>query len=219
VECRVRVRSHWKPDRTSSTFQDESLTMPNLSGTVSSLGDLDGRELLNRAIEAYYDDIAAAARRSGHSGSATLDIVHDLYLKLSAKPDILSDKRSLKSYLCRAAANLGIDRFRRERFEAQLFSGSEDEAYAVAAANASPDLALEIEARIAVLRDAIAELPARRRAVFVLHRMHQLPQDEIAVKLNITRNMVDRHLRRAFAHCLDRLMRAEMELATWSWSR
>jgi len=193
--------------------------MPNLSGTVSSLGDLDGNELLNRAIEAYYDDIAAAARRSGHSGSATLDIVHDLYLKLSAKPEILRDKRSLKSYLCQAAVNLGIDRFRMERFEAHLFSGTEDEARVVPAENASPDHALETEARIIVLRDAIAELPARRRAVFILHRLHQLSQDEIAAKLNISRNMVDRHLRRAFAHCLDRLMKSEQELATWSWSR
>ncbi|WP_202314738.1 MULTISPECIES: RNA polymerase sigma factor [unclassified Mesorhizobium] len=193
--------------------------MPNLSGTVPSLGDFDGNELLNRAIVAYYDDIAAAAGRSGHSRSATLDIVHDLYLKLSARPEILRDKRSLKSYLCQAAVNLGIDRFRKESFEARLFSGTEEEAQAVPADNASPDRALEIEARIVVLRDAIAQLPARRRAVFILHRLHQLSQDEIAMKLNISRNMVDRHLRRAFAHCLDRLMGAEMELSTWSWSR
>lgn len=192
-------------------LQDESTTMPNLSGTVSSLGDLDeGNDLLNRAIEAYYDDIAAATRRSGHSGSATLDIVHDLYLKLSAKPEILRDKRSLKSYLCKAAVNLGIDRFRQQNFEARLFSGTEEEAHAVPAENASPDRALEIEARIAVLRDAIAELPARRRAVFILHRLHQLSQGEIATKLNISRNMVDRHLRRAFAHCLDRIAGAEL---------
>lgn len=194
------------------------MTMPNLSGTVSSLGDLDDSELLNRAIETYYHDIVAAAGRHGHSGSARLDIVHDLYLKLSARPEILRDRRSLKSYLCRAVVNLGIDRFRQERFEARLFSGTEDEAHAIAADSAAPDHALEVEARLAVLREAIAELPAKRRAVFILHRLHQLQPDEIAVRLDISRNMVDRHLRRAFAHCLDRLMRSEMELSTWSWS-
>lgn len=192
------------------------MTMPNLSGAASSVGDLDGSELLNRAIVAYYHDIAAAARRSGHTGSATLDVVHDLYVKLSARPEVLRDKRSLKSYLCQAAVNLGIDRFRRERFEATLFSGTEEEAAAIQAENAAPDRGLEIEARITVLRQAISELPVRRRAVFILHRLHQLSKDEIAVRLNISHNMVDRHLRRAFAHCLDRIISTELAQATWS---
>jgi len=188
--------------------------MPEQCGAVSSPGEFDGNELLDRAVEAYYHDIAAAARRSGHSGSAALDIVHDLYLKLSANPDVLRDKRSLKSYLCRAAVNLGLDRFRRERFETRLFSGTPDEACAVPSQDAPPDRALDVRDRIAVLREAISELPERRRAVFVLHRLHHLTRDDIAAKLRISRNMVDRHLRRALAHCLDRLMHAEMELDT-----
>lgn len=195
------------------------MAMTTLNSPASFLVDHDGNDLLNRAIEAYYEDIAAAAGRAGHSRSAALDIVHDLYVKLSGHPDRLHNKRSIKAYLCQAAINLGIDRFRSQRFEALLFSGTEGEALAVPADDASPDRALEIEARITVLREAIAELPARQRAVFVLNRLHQLPRDDIARKLNISRNMVDRHLRRAFTHCLDRLMRVEMELSTWSWSR
>lgn len=193
--------------------------MTTVNSPASLLVDLDGNDLLDRAIEAYYEDIAAAAGRAGHSRSAALDIVHDLYVKLSGHPERLQNKRSLKAYLCQAAINLGIDRFRSQRFEATLFSGTESEALAVAADAPAPDHALEIEARIIVLREAIAELPARQRAVFVLNRLHQLPRDEIARKLRISRNMVDRHLRRAYAHCLDRLSTVEMELATWSWSR
>lgn len=90
--------------------------------------------------------------------------------------------------------------------EARLFSGTEREALSVASAGAAPDRGLEIEARVVILRDAIAELPARRRVVFILHRLHNLSPDEIAAKLNISRNMVDRHLRRAYAHCLDCLL-------------
>lgn len=192
--------------------------MPTLSGSVS-LNDIDSSELLNRAIEDYYEEIVAAAGRRSRSRATALDIVHDLYLKLAAQPDVLRDKRSVKAYLCRAAVNLGIDRFRRERFEARLFSGSEHEACAIAAEDASPDRALEIEARIAVLREAIAELPERRRAAFILYRLHQLSPDEIAARLKISRNMVDRHLRRALTHCLDRLLKVETELSVWSWSR
>jgi len=192
--------------------------MPTLSGSVS-LHDIDSNELLNRAIEDYYEEIVAAAGRRSRSRANALDIVHDLYVKLAAQPDILRDKHSIKSYLCRAVANLGIDRFRRERFEARLFSGSEHEACSVAAEDASPDRTLEIEARIATLREAIAELPERRRAVFILYRLHQLSPDEIAAKLKISRNMVDRHLRRALTHCLERLTSVEKQLSVWSWSR
>jgi RNA polymerase sigma factor (sigma-70 family) len=167
---------------------------------------LDSNDLLNRAMEAYYTDITTAVRRRGHPRATARDVVHDLYVRLAAKPDVLRNKRSLKAFLCRAAINLGIDRMRRETMEARLFSGSEREALSVASVGPAPDHALEIEARVAILREAIGELPERRRTVFILHRLHHLTPEQISLKLNISRNMVDRHLRRAFAHCLDRLL-------------
>ncbi|MFD1331979.1 RNA polymerase sigma factor [Methylopila musalis] len=179
--------------------------MTTVTGALTGRGAGDGHDLLNRAIEAHYEEMIAAASRGGRTRAAALDIVHDLYVKLAMRPEILADKRSLGAFLRRAAANLGVDRLRREGFERRLFSGAEEEAAAVAAQCPAPDHALDVERRIAVLRRAIAELPPRRRAVFVLHRMHGTSPAEIADRLKLTRNMVDRHLRRAFAHCLDRL--------------
>ena len=179
--------------------------MSSLSPSPLAWDTVDSSELLNRAMEAYYADITDAVRCRGHPRSSARDVVHDLYVKLAARPDVLRDKRSIKAFLCRAAVNLGIDRQRRERREARLFSGSEREALSVASVGTAPDRTLDLQARIAVLREAIAELPERRRVVFILHRLHHLTPDQISVELNISRNMVDRHLRRAFAHCLDRL--------------
>lgn len=167
---------------------------------------LDSNDLLKRAMEAHYADMTRAVRRNGHPLSTARDVVHDLYIKLAAKPDVLRQKRSIKAFLCRSAINLGIDRLRRENREALLFSGTEKEALGVACVGPAPDRALEIEARVAILREAIAELPERRRVVFILHRLHHLSPDEISKRLRISRNMVDRHLRKAFAYCLDRLL-------------
>lgn len=177
--------------------------------SVTSASFLDSDDLLNRAIEAHYADIKAAVLRRGCERGLDSDIVHDLYIKLAEKPDVLRGKRSLCAFLCRSAINLGIDRMRRARFEQHLFSGTDAEALAVPAETPAPDYGLEVEARLAVLREAIAELPARRRAVFILHRLHRLDPDQIARKLNISQNMVDRQLRRALAHCLDRLLGLE----------
>ncbi|KZM51809.1 RNA polymerase sigma factor [Labrenzia sp. OB1] len=182
--------------------------MSSLSNTISDSSELDGRELLNRAMEAYYKDVVKAVGARGATQGSAFDIVHDLYVKLSAHPEVLHDKQSIRAFLCRAAINLGIDRHRREQFEARLFSHFDGETHTVIS-DVTPEYGLEAKARIRVLRDAIGELPARRRAVFILHRLHQQTPDEIASKLNISRNMVDRHLRRALAHCLDRMLEME----------
>lgn len=166
----------------------------------------DGNELLNHAIEVYYHDVARAVGRRGLTQGSALDIVHDLYVKLASQPDVLRDKRSIKAFLCRAAINLGIDRRRREQFEARLFASMDHEVHDIAAETAAPDYRIDVKARIRILKEAIAELPVRRRAVFILHRLHHCTPDEIAAHLRISRNMVDRHLRRALAHCLDRLV-------------
>lgn len=179
--------------------------MLNAPSHSVSFAELDANDLLYRAMEAHYSEITDLVSRKGHSRSTARDIVHDLYIKLAARPDALRDKSSIKSFLFRSAVNLGIDRVRRLKIEERIFSGTEQEALEVASETPAPDYGLDVEARVAILRQAIGELPERRRAVFILHRLHHMSADDIALKLKISRNMVDRHLRRALAHCLDRL--------------
>lgn len=171
--------------------------------------DTDYNDLLNRAVALHYADMKAAVRRRGHSTAFAAEVVHDLYLKLASRPEALHGKRSLGAFLCRAATNLAIDRLRRTRFEEQLFARLDDDTFEIPAETAAPDHRLDVQARIAVLRQAIAELPPRRRAVFILHRLHHMSPEEIARRLKISRNMVNRHLLRALTHCLDRLFETE----------
>jgi len=165
--------------------------------------------LLNRAIELHYSEIRAAVRRRGLSQSLATEIVHDLYVKLADKPAALENKSSLRAFLCKAAVNLSIDRLRRTNFESRLFSGTLEEAAEIAGDTAAPDYILEVEAQLHILREAIGELPARSRAIFALHRLHHMQPADIAKKFAISRPVVDRHLRRAIVHCLDRLQKAD----------
>ncbi|NPD17421.1 RNA polymerase sigma factor [Xinfangfangia sp. D13-10-4-6] len=166
---------------------------------------MDDSELLNRAIARHYHDMTQALTRRGHMAGSEADIVHDLYLKLAGRPGILRGKTSVGAFLCRAAINLGIDRFRRQNYEARLFSGTEAEGLNVAT-HSDTERLLDVEARLTVLKSAIEDLPGRCRMAFILHRLHGLTPDQITARLGISRNMVDRHLRKALAHCLDRLM-------------
>lgn len=160
---------------------------------------------IDAAITDYYDELCRAVRRRGHVSSNANEIVHDLYVRLKDRRTDLEGKSSLRAFLTRAAINLGLDRFRRERFEAKLFSGTEEEASNIICKDVNPDIALDTPRRLACLRDAIMELPLRQRRVFIANRIGNLPPDEIAIRFGITRNMVDRHLRKALMHCLIRL--------------
>lgn len=44
---------------------------------------------------------------------------------------------------------------------------------------------------------AIAMMPVRRRQVFILHRIHEIPQAEVAERMGITQKLVEKHLRLA----------------------
>lgn len=162
-------------------------------------------DLLNHAIEAHYAEMTDMISRKGHSRSFAREIIHDLYVKLASRPNVLRDKRSIQAFLVRSAINLGIDQIRRQKRENYIFSGTEGEALGVACDKPAPDFRLQVDSRISILHKAIGELPPRRRAVFILNRLHNLSADEIAQKLGISKNMVDRHLRYALTHCLDRL--------------
>jgi RNA polymerase sigma-70 factor (ECF subfamily) len=164
-----------------------------------------GRDILDRAIEAYYDEIRSTVRRRGYTSTAAAEILHDLYIKLAERPERLSSVVSVRAFLTRAALNLGIDRRRREQLERKLFAGTEHEQLAVADMVPSIERVLEAEARLRQLRQAIDALPAKRRVVFLMHRIAGMTPDAIARRLGISRNMVDRHLRKALLHCLQSL--------------
>ena len=49
------------------------------------------------------------------------------------------------------------------------------------------------------------ELPPQRRSAFIASVVAGMDKDEIAERLGVTRGMVNRHLRKALAHCMDRM--------------
>ena len=71
-----------------------------------------------------------------------------------------------------------------------------------------PDTVIDYQQRLAILRNAVDELPPRCREVFMLHKFKGLSHAEIASCLSISRNMVEKHSIRGLAHCRDRLRQA-----------
>ncbi|TDX62104.1 RNA polymerase sigma-70 factor (ECF subfamily) [Methylosinus sp. sav-2] len=107
--------------------------------------------------------------------------------------------REISSLLHSIAANLARDHVRRAILESRfLVRGLEVDDLIVG--GLSPGARLEAEQAIKRFAEALEALPPRCRQVFVMRRFEDLHQEEIARRLGISRNMVEKHLRAAFRH-------------------
>ena len=108
-----------------------------------------------------------------------------------------ADVREAGPLLRSTAANLAKDHARRRRSEGESIVGGLD-VDALLAPSLSPEARLEAEETLARFQIALDALPPRCRQVFVMRRFENLHQEEIARRLGISRNMVEKHLRTAF---------------------
>jgi RNA polymerase sigma factor (sigma-70 family) len=158
-------------------------------------------EDLNALFRRYAKDLTRFLQRRVASPDMAADLAQEAFLKvMQATPQApIADPRA---YLFRTAANLAINQQRHQRVLPMVVD-SEGELDALADRAPLQDRILSGRAELAALTKAIAALPARQREVFRLYALDNLTTAEIAAALNISRNMVERHLRNAIAKCLE----------------
>jgi RNA polymerase sigma factor (sigma-70 family) len=157
-------------------------------------------------IEFHYRDLFAYVARKLGSSMFAADIVHDAYVRVRQLPSLLT-VRNPRAYLFRTATNLIIDYHRQEQRRGKYLT-PESLLEEIPAGNPSLDAMLDEKRQLAILRVAIDELPSKCQQVFIMRKFEGLEQEEIASQLGISRNMVEKHLRKALLYC-----RARMEQA------
>jgi RNA polymerase sigma-70 factor (ECF subfamily) len=104
----------------------------------------------------------------------------------------------LLAYLYRTASNLAKNRIKqrmqRRRDDELVFFETEDER--------SPERLCSDRAEIALIRQALSQLPAKCREAFRLVKIDGLSSDEVGQRLNMHPRRVRRYVARALAHCL-----------------
>ena len=158
------------------------------------------------AIVRHYDDLVSHVRqhigRRGGDRAEAQDVVHDVCVELIERPPE-GEIRVPLAFLREIASRRAIDRYRSETAQRQWLEHAPDlpECADPSPFGRDPALLFAGRERLACLAAAIEALPPRCRDVFVMHKIHQMQQAEVADQLGISLKTVEKHLRLGMAAC------------------
>jgi RNA polymerase sigma factor (sigma-70 family) len=135
------------------------------------------------------------------------DVVQDTFLRVRKVKDLAAIAQP-RAFLYKTALNLTVDLFRRQRIRSERTTQL-DMTEDYPSTTPRQDDEVEAKERVRLLQQAIAALPPKCRQVFLLHKFMDLSHAEIAARLGISRNMVEKHVMKAMAHCRRRVESAE----------
>lgn len=141
-------------------------------------------------VEHYHDFKARLARQLGSAGVAD-EIMHDTWLRL-AQAESVGAVQNADRYLFRMALNAADDRRQKEkRHQAALdidnFLELPDE-------RPTPEDVVLARSELEAFKTFLAGLSSRRRIIFLAARLHNVPRQEIADRMGISRGLVAKEL-------------------------
>ncbi len=162
------------------------------------------RKSLREALSGDYEGLASRLTRCLGSSDLAREALHETFLRVERVSEAVT-VRSPADYLFRTAINVAKDR---RRSDGHLLSAAEIAAI-TDIADESPDPSAIVGARLELraLEDALTEMPARRRDVFVAAHFEQLSHHEIAARFGINVRTVEFDLQHALEHLSVRLGR------------
>ncbi|BCA56576.1 RNA polymerase sigma factor FecI [Nitrospira sp. KM1] len=158
---------------------------------------------LPATIERHYSELTAFLTRKLGCPTLAAELVHEAYIRVRNVGTKASIDNPL-AYLYRIVHNLAKDHRRGLLRRASHIS---DESVPENIADERPNIEVHLDEqrRMAMLQQAVNELPPRCREVFELRKYHSMEQDAIAEHLGISRSMVEKHLRKALLYCRQRV--------------
>lgn len=142
-------------------------------------------------------------RRLGPGDEAEIeDLVQEVFLRAADQLN-LAEEEHARAYAFRVAASVWIDRHRRRRArQADRHVSFDPDRHD--APDQDPVRQLDARDTLRAASLALATLPERTRAIFILRRIEGLAVREVAAKLGLSTSAVEKHMVRALEHILTR---------------
>jgi RNA polymerase sigma factor (sigma-70 family) len=163
-------------------------------------------------FQQYYGELLRFLTAKLGCREQAADVVQDTFLRVRGVKDLAAVDQP-RAFLYKTALNLTVDLFRRQRIRSERMTEL-DMTEHLPSTTPRQDDAVEAKERVRLLHEAIAELPPKCRQVFLLHKFMDLPHAEIAARLGISKNMVEKHVMKAMAHCRRRVEPEEERVST-----
>jgi RNA polymerase sigma-70 factor (ECF subfamily) len=144
----------------------------------------------------YYPKLKSFINRLVKSEEVAEDLSQDIFEYIWVNRKDLSDLKSLEGYLFGIARNKACNYLTHKTVEEDYISSC-----TAGLAGYMPDEEIQAKELELLIRMTVEQMPEQRRRVFVMSRVENLKNAEIAEKLNIFKKTVENHLN----HALNRI--------------
>ncbi len=155
------------------------------------------KQRITRLFREHNGPLVRFLKNRLHSHEEAMEVAQEAYVQLLGL-DHPETVVFMRGYLYRTAANLASNRVKqriqRRRNDEQLIYETEDQR--------SPERLCETDRDIALVMQALYELPASCREAFRLVRVGGMTSEQVGKKLDMHPRQVRRYVARALAHCL-----------------
>jgi len=161
----------------------------DLWSSVESMVELDDKELLelynagqkdrmfNELVRRYQKRIYWVARRMVKSHEDADDIAQDVFVKAYSALDNFRGDSNLYTWLYRIAVNLSINHLRKQKVRNAV---DIEDYIPFLAKDADQDRTMMRQENASMIEEAIATLPQKQRAVFIMRYYDEMPYEQIS---------------------------------------
>ena len=167
-------------------------------------------ELLDRLYALHHSALLGFLRKRLGSERKAQDVAQESYLRLCRQGDLGKIAGQERAYLFTAAQNLLRDRQRRNavRTNARQFDCN-DASGGSRVDQETPLSDLEYKQTFRTVRDAVQRMRPKVRQVFLMRRLEEISNRQIAVRLGVSERTVERHMRTALRCLKEALLEAD----------
>ena len=160
-------------------------------------------ELIERLFREHNEALVRFLLARLRSRQAALEVAQEAYVRLLSldQPGAVS---YLRSFLFKTAANLAVDRLRRDDVHARA---TETPLFREFTDYRTPERAAAGAQEIQRLMESLADLPPKCRTAFILNRLHGVDFASIASEMGLSERMVRNYVVRALLFCRAQLER------------
>lgn len=158
-------------------------------------------DVQDQGFGSFYADVAAdlvagLKRRFGDGPPDPEDVAQEAFRRIFENPNF-AELRDRRSYLWRIALNLAATEQRKMGIRERKAPDIRDVFFPAEGDISTPESVLNVREQLEAIRQLLGKMPERRQRIFMMRRIENLTQTEIAKILGISRSGVIKHLVKA----------------------